>query len=725
MNKMRRYLQLAIILILVMSVVQVVQAKKKKKAAEPLAVTLLSVWTPDEQLVSITTPSVDERTVELQMQAISNVQFWAMEISCIVSVPNAFKDAPSKQTLIPDQDWLEGTGDTFFISTNPNNDFYDAATNRINVAITRVGTTNAPLGLNGATYIQNLFTLRLTVNEGLVGVNTISLNCDTMKFVNRNGVSLGSAVLSSAGDLVVRDGYVLNGNVSRQGSADKSSIQVSCEHQGSGLTYTTLTTSTGDFSFDKSDSGTDPLREQGLYICTYTSLDGGTPDNVYLQGTTYINLKSAQYTIQPVMLRTGDTNEDNFINVANDFSAITVNWQNIVTPYTNGDTNGDGQVDQTDLAITAGNIGLDDDDPDTKLLLDHVLYAVATDYGGTFPNNKLFMGEVYSGGMTQLNENRIFWPQVSPDGDQVAFTAFNTVTIRISKKQSITETVLGLVLANTEDFIGTTIAEGPNFAPAFSPSGNQLAYVCSWSSKTNGYQANNGNICVMNTGKTTDSIKVIIPPNETYTNAEIFPPTWYDETTLVYAGSYDNDICPQELCYYDFLTNTHGLVDIIGIDGVNNHASMPIIVRNDSAPHYLFYQYAFDDGSGVTPFDTELRMGTIQYNSGTNTWSEGVIGTAVDTSLQHEKVELSDGAVYYDVSPTLDVMFYLFNSDVFQNLYLTTGASFTWTAGETHTVDGFVGYPTVDTFDTPQTWVQRDDVPTEFHAFRATFDWIP
>jgi hypothetical protein len=745
--KRLQHILLPLTFIIFLSGVSIVFAKKTPPPPPP-AVTVVSRWTPQEQLVSdmITNASgtyADTRTVNLQMSARTDRQFWAMDISCTLNIDNVFETSPQMT-------WAGAwgtSGDTYQDITIS---YFDDSVNpnRINATITRIGASNSPMGLNGTTYTEFLFDLKLTIKQGLTGTNTVIIACDELSFLDRNGASLGTAVLDNSNNLTIRDGYVISGSASRQGNNNQSDIEVSCKHDDGNLYVTTTETTDilnskgkvigtigGQFSFSNdANNASEPLRDFGLYKCTFTSKIGGTDDAPYLQGTSYINLQTSQYTLQEVTLRTGDTNisgsapaPDNIIDT-DDFLAITANWQDPVTPFEDGDVNGDGFANEVDLAITAGNVGLEDSDIEAEddVLMDHVLYSVARDYNGAFPNNTLVMGDVFSGDVSTLNSDRVLWPQVSPDGSQIAY--YGSSTKYYDKKGRLlpdsnkaVQTVIeeGIIVGNTSSFSGSLIAGGKNFAPSWSPSGNKIAYVCSWDDTGDynqpSFQFNNGNICVVNASG--GSIQTIIPNGSISTYAEVFPPAWYDETTLIYAGNSQSVICADELCYYDFLTNTHGKVEFTyEVDGENTFANMPIMNRQSDGLSYLFYRH-------FTNSSTAIHMGPIEYSGGV--WSGGVLDTTLNTNTQHEEVIASVDVHYYDVSPMMDVMYYGFGEYLFHNLYFVDGSPFTWSDGEDHIVDGFIGYPTINLDNPEQIWNVTEDSPTDFHAFRATFDWIP
>ena len=737
---MHRTRFIVIIITLLSLLISVSTISAKKKEPPPPAVTLLSRWTPQEQLVSDIGIDGVPRTVNLQMSARADKQIWAMDISCLLNLPGIFDEDSADQSMTWGNSWLVGNDATNHFDSTQDSDagdagiqYYDSVTERINATITRVGATNSPIGVNGATYTEFLFDLQLDVSEGLVGTSVVNIACDTLTFLDRNGNSLGETVHTNTNDLTIREGYILSGNVSRQGTDNVAEILTDCEHLDTNNMYEATTPVDGlsdAFSFS-TDGSSDPLRDFGLYDCKFYSTFGGTEDLVYPWGRTFINLQTPTYMLQPVMLRTGDADENGFITIEADIPFITGNWLDTEPAFTNGDVNGDGIVNEVDLALAAGNVGLS-----FGYRLDHIFYSVARDFNGTFPNNSLVLGDVFSGSVSPVNSDRAFWPQVSPDGSKIAYYAESK--INVDKKgrpttnpkkivQTITEE--GVFVADTTTFEGIMLVEGNNFAPSWSPSGGQIAYVCSWDGIQNnieGYFYNNGNICVVDASG--GIAQTIIPDGAMSTYAEVFPPAWYNETTLVYGGNSDHPLCPDQLCYYDMLTDTHGLLTINGVNGTTIFANMPVIKEYQNVT-YLFYRY-FDNT------DSELRMGTAVYDSGTNSWAaSGVQSLAPGTNAQHEFVDNTDGGVhYYDVSHLLDVMFYEFGENEFHNRYFI-GFAPGWDTGEDHIVDGFIGYPTLSFVNQSDqanddpfgVWDGFDELTagTDFHAFRPTIDWIP
>lgn len=756
--KAKKYILLLTLLILMLMVTTSAYAQRRRGAPPPPYATMNIRWTPEEQLVSIT---ADPRDVTMSMSVSTDRQFWAMDISCLVTPINevnqsididVFEASSTVQTMQWDPGVTEGAsaviGENHFDSTQDSDagdtgiQYYDATTNRINATVTRVGASNQPIGMNGVNYTQTLFNLRLRIVEDLTGVAKINLTCDKVSLLNRDGESVGDAgkvvATNYENTLLLRAGYVIRGSAIRQATDFKEDIQVTCTNQTSSNTYVTdteyililgrrgviISEIAGLFTFENAfGSDTDPLREFGLYKCVYMSNMDGDDDPIFLQGVTYINLQTPEYTIQPVVLPAGDTDSDNTID-ANDFVAITTNWQSTVTAFENGDVNGDGMTNEVDLSITAGNVDLSDSP--NEVMLDHVLYSAARDYNGEFPNNTMAMGGRLSGQVNPLSDLRTFWPNVSPDGSQVAYFTKGFVTIRVGRRGSAQVLQQGLAVSPLDTFASTTLIEGLNFAPLWSPSGGQIAYICTWETESNsqgiiGYEYNNGNLCI--TSATGGTSQTIIPPGAASTYAEIFPPAWYDESTLVYAGNEDHPTCPDQLCYYDFLTGVHDILTVDGIEGSTNKANMPIIIRHYSGVNFLFYRQ-------FTTSTSEIRMGTLVYDSASNSWSGGAIDSVVSSDELHELVDGTTGGVsYFDVSPMLDVMFYEFGDTQFTNVYfedLNPGPGYEWNQEDKHLIDGFIGYPMTD-LDTAIIW-NGDELSgfgTDFHAYKATFDWIP
>lgn len=751
MKSVRHVTLVAIFLFFVATSISV-QAQCRRNCPPPPVLTVLGEWAPSEQLSTL---GADVRTVELNMRASTDRPFWAMDISCYISQLGIFSGDAADQTMTWGAGWKAGNeAQNYFDPSEASGIYYDDTSNRINATVTRVGASNSPVGLNGVDYVEDLFSLELTISDGLVGTNNITLDCDQLDFLDRNGNSLGQ-INYSGKTLVLRDGYSITGDATRQGTENKDEIEVTCTHS-SGREYDSvpLYTYTYDrrgniqsqvldgFQFNQGETDGEPLRDFGFYRCDYVSMVGGSENDVFLRGSTYLNLQTATYDLQGVALLSGDVDGNGEIDVVGDLPFITANWQQAQTPFEQGDVNGDGFVNESDLAIAAGNVGLGEDAVTETIAMDHVVYSAARDYNDDFPNNHLLLGNAFAGAVTDLNVGltvtegsgrravtytvpvRAFWPQVSPDGSRLIYYFEGEQTITEGRGRNATTYTVpldGLIIANTDDFGGTTLANGKNFAPSWSPSGNQIGYICSWEDYNNGvlgFKHNNGNLCVISASG--GAVQTIVPPGASSTYAEIFPPAWYDDNTLIYAGNADHPICPDQLCYYDMLTDTHGLIPVHSVNGTTLKANMPVIKPFINDLTYLFYR-TFDES------DSELAMGTVTYDSENNTWISSGVLNAVDVTDEHQTVDNVDGIHYYDVSPMLDVMYYEFGEYLFHNLHFDSD-TFTWSEGATHSVDNFIGYPMTVEDGFTSTWdgySEDETSATDFHAYRPTFDWLP
>jgi hypothetical protein len=196
---------------------------------------------------------------------------------------------------------------------------------------------------------------------------------------------------------------------------------------------------------------------------------------------------------------------------------------------------------------------------------------------------------------------------------------------------------------------------------------------------------------------------------------KIFPPAWFDNNVVIFAGTSTNATCPDDLCFYDFTRSAFGVVDT-DLAASSNIADMPLIQRNGGTT-YLFYR--FDNGS-----TENIRVAIVTYD-GTN-FNDITSGpfpspNHKDVALTVDGAAISNNVDYYDVSPRLHIVFYEFGSNTFQNSYaaydLLDNLIFgDWEPLVPHSVDGYVGNPS---------WDEDPDSDTFLHALRATVDWVP
>lgn len=653
------------------------------------------LWQPGEQLTSI---SGDTRYVELQIFAQGNVQFWAVDLTCSVG----FGTELLNPVLTWGPEWeTEGVDFYEYLPVN----FFQYGT--LKASATRLGADNTPMGLNGAEYDMVLLTIKFEVGD--LDFNSLVVPFCSASFLNRNGEVVLSALQYNYDPLTITVGYNIRGKVVRQGYYSHSNIEVSCQNLQTTHVYTTFTDFYGNFSFGGAFYKTsNPLRDKGQYRCTFTSkVNGTTEDTLYLRERAEIDLQTADYYLLPLKLKAGDIDRSagqaDAVNV-NDLALVTANWSgfNYVTPYSTGDATGDGLVNQNDLALVAGNVGRTDATPPAY---GHVLYGLARDLNDTFPNSRLWQGDRSAGEVQSafLSYNRDFWPAVSPDGSTVVFTR-----IDLYGRHHLYRSSLEYPFATQFTPVSFTREA---FAPSWSTDGKRIGFICSWKDALSGYEYNEGNVCVLNTSDIFGNSLTTAR-----TDAKIYPPAWYNATMFIYAGTPSNTVCPNRLCYYDFATNQGGIVNVGGLNA-NDRVDMPVIAKYNGVS-YLFYRYynnssqTYNVRAGVITYDGTTIAGGVTSNLATGT---------------HEGVDNTTGADYYTVSPTLDVMYYLFNSYTFKNVInqnLAMTGDWSWSAAVNHGVDGFVGNPNA-IVGSSILWDGSLNNPTLLHAYRATMDWLP
>lgn len=722
-------------------------------------------WTPNEQLTSIDinnngTPEAgdDFRYVDMQIYATGNVAFWAVDLSCTIGSTAILElislDFPDEWGRLATNDNVDN--DDFYYTPQSSSEIYVGST--FAFTVTRIGVMNAPLGVTGQNYTQLIASARFRVLP-LTSNTAVTPVCRTMNFLDRDGNISIRGRQTRLGNLSIRVGYTLSGTALREGTAKQNNIRVTCYSFEGADFKTTHTDLRGNFHFGGAISTTDTanwLRDYGMYRCLFTSeYVLGVDDVQILQSVVYFDLQSPQYHLMPIVLRAGDHQDNDFINFADIFTLTTI-YGNIVPPFDIGDANGNGIVDDTDLVITAGNIntptqlfsGADNGTDVTAYLSNHVIYGIGRDLDprASFPNSKIWLGDALSGGVTPMNarsRTRDFWPQLSPDGTQVAYVSEN------ARSKLLGLSVLNAANGRSQSFRmprGWTLNA---LAPSWSPDGSQIAFVCAENTASNaidvGILYNRGDICIINTldrtGRAIFQLGV---------SSQIYPPTWmtYDLNLLtpeleagyvLLYGGVDNKIH-----YYDLAHGTQGIVPISA--GGSDELYQPNIV------HYLFNGNTYlsyiidpfndvDPVDGINDFDPHIQVGTIAYD-GTDFGGQIVsnvadASTGVTAGLSATHVSLASfttGVDYYDISPTLDIMFYLEYNDALtvnaQDPFIMYTAMhdnttpLTWGAAEKHIPDSFIGNP-VGVTNGNGIYKPTSDNPTYLHAQRATFDWIP
>lgn len=696
--------------------------------------TVTPVWRPGQQLTTLTA-SNDIRYVDVEIMLTGNVQFWAVSLACAFTPAalegyNVGADVGDPGDDVPMVTWGPewGTAGADFIPASvgtdpdgagpllpPDGFDFNAANGTITLRATRLGSV-PPLGINGASYTMLLATMRLRVRDlgNTFRTASATVKCAPMDFLDRDGRVVVKGKQAAAQALTVRTGYSISGQALLQGGKNHAGIQVSCNRLllPLGTPYTTTTNSAGNYSFGSTGA---LIRETGTFRCVYTS-PILSPRSTFLVAQIDLNLNSPTFFLLPVVLKGGNVvtgaGSENDIDLA-DLAFFTANWApgTVAVAYNGLDVNGDLRVNEIDLAIFAGNY-----DPQDSLVnvdASHVLYGLATDYRGTFPNSRIYWGNPQAGAVQRLEDpkaDRDFWPAMSPDGTRVAFSRFISKTGRYLLHTSPTAKPKGVQLTPKSGFTDDALA------PSWSPDGQRLAFVCSHKGQISGYEFNQGDLCVIDANGS--NVKKVA------TGVKVYPPAWFDNNVIIYAGTANNTnvACQRNLCFIDLATGASGQVAAGLLADGNDVADMPGVASLLAGTRVLFYR--FDDGGA-----TSLRARTIvSYTLGAFT---------LDSALTIATPGGGNRIDFYNVSPLADVMYYESNvtNGVFRTLDTFTNLKYTeslplsaddWSSGGTHRVDGFVGNITTTGGSIPGgIWNGDLNIPTPYHAQRATFHWIP
>lgn len=696
------------------------------------AMTVTPVFRPGEILTSI---DVDEdgvfddgdddfRYVDIELNAIGNIQFWAVNISCSLGrgelvdyVQNASGDDPGDD--VPVVTWGPDWGDASqYVAVSTSADGYDFNSGTISLTATRLGEV-ASIGQNGTEYSTLLATIHLRVATDITRDTTVRPSCRTMEFLDRDGNTVVRGKAGRASSLTIRTGYTVSGTAYLQGARTSADIKVTCDNVDAAIDpIETTTNSRGSFEFGGRGS---TLRDLGEYNCSFEGPDGITS---FLSRETSFDLESPEFNLLPIILKGGNIDsttagsEDDIDQP--DLTAMTANWINgnrLTEAYAGRDVNGDRIEDESDLAILAGNF-----DPDNNQPLDarHLVVGLATETGD-YRSSQAYWASI-EGGSSQMfmsrNTDQDFFAQLSPDGTKVVVSRLGSRTGNYSLYTIATSNGRASALTPTRNFSWQA------FAPSWSPDGQRVAFVCSYLGFNDGYLYNEGYLCVIDADG--NNFRVL----SNY--AKIYPPAWFDDNVIIFGGTEDNATCPDTLCYYDFNQNTTVKVST-QLDYTSSIVvDMPAISYwdhdgIDTTDRVKLLTYRHVDGNNKS-----LRRSAPTYDNDGLSFEMDAFGVNNHVALQ---TGIPSTAVsYYSMSWSADLIYYEFS--ILSNKYETDGnfmlsePTDDWNSIRIVTVDGYFGTPanqvdasTGESVDL--TWLGTTDDPTQFHIQRATVQWVP
>lgn len=722
---MRKFLFIALLLTLAFSAAPTL--------AQRASIALVPVWRPGEQLTTDTS-SDDFRYVDIELQMTGNVQFWAVNLVCAFTPSvlegydvNVINGDPGDDvpmvTFGPE--WGTQGGDFVAVSNSGDGFDYDPATGRLTLTATRLGNV-ASLGVNGADYNLLLATVRLRVKDLGTDVlaRTATVNCATREFLNRDGRVVVRASQARTPALSVRTGYQISGKALLQAARSHAGINVTCTDSAL-QQHTSTTSAKGDFVIGNNNL----IREFGPYSCEFVG-PNADPQAEFLDARVELYLNGFSHYLLPVTLKAGNVNvaagSENEIDEI-DLADFTTSWspRSVPTAYDEEDVNGDRRIDQADLSIFAGNYAPGAaGDTDTPIDTSHMLFGLATDLGGTFPNSRIYWGDTTAGPVTQLvnpGRERDFWPAMSPDGETIALIRVISRSGQMVLYTGATANPRPRALTPSRGFTRDALA------PSWSPDGQRIAFICSNTDPgVSGYEFNEGDICVIDANGA--NLRVVA------THSRVFPPAWFDNNVILYGGQSDHfdTQCRNTLCFIDLATNASGRVSDNLVFAGSDIVDMPAISTYDhdlnlATPNRQALFYRWGDGS-----TKNIRVTEILYDGAgmftVSPFNVGTHNTAASPSAAGLMID------YYHVSPFMDLVYY--ESTITNGVFQTTNVFYNrpfinniltgWNTVTTHHVDGFVGNITATSGPgAGLPWNGSENTATLFHAQRATVQWIP
>ncbi len=728
-----------IVLSLLLAALSVTAAPVLSQGLAP-RITITPVWRPGTTLDTLLAPTPEDpiKYVEAQIFVTTTVPFWAMEMTCSVNnlalnpydydqVPGGTPETPSDpgDDIAPIRMGTDWGGFLFDYVSVPTTDQFDPNTDtaqfnaftvvsanlNLRLTATRLANPNfsiPPMGELGVETNFLLATIRYRVDTITPATLTSPFACTNIAFLDRNGRPVVTPVYTAPQPLTIIKGYTVSGKGFYQARTNHTGIQVGCDGPdlGTGFDFTATTNAAGVFTQTN-------VRSLGRFDCLiFGNISGpGQGPDLHLQAARSFDLVMSSYTLQPVTLKTGNVDPDLVFPEdidTDDLAVITGNPLGaVVTPNTNGDANGDGRRDRSDLALVAGNLDFVENVDGSA-----VLYNVARTFptNQTIPDYRIHLGDSLAGGVTQLvtGNFRDFWPATSPDGSRIAFVrsvggpldnlpatnpppAFALFTIP--------STGVGAPTRLTPASLGASFSA---FAPSWSQDGQRIAFICA--NDETYITANEASLCVVDANGR--NFRRLLQGT-----IDIYPPAWLNADAIVVSsngilGTFDLTID------FFFVTDSD-------IPSGGNFEDQPAIQDG-----LLFYR----SGAVGTDFG-EIRVASVDptdvfdpvdaafaVRQGYSVAAGAPFHTEVAEDFGGIFFSITVVAQYYEVSETgYNIMYYeIGGSDFFLNSYFTLDPvdnvpNYTDPFAVTHFVDG-----------------QLSNSPNLFlHAVRSTIDWVP
>lgn len=615
--------------------------------------------------------------IDFDISITTNVPIWAGQVDCTFNTAvlesyrtddtGAMTDNPGDDIVLFETNF---TLPVITIVKPAGGDFASAVSKTLfKVGFSRLTGLSDPdgrMGVRGLDTVIALGTGRLRVKPQLLAAlnhlafaGTSPLTC-VVSVVDRNGTSLGAVTWTPSAPLRVVGGYSITGLARLQGQTSHANIAVQCTGPD-GVKYPgpsafVLTPATGVWTI----SG---LRGRGGMSCIYWSdrsapASPGPDPDVFAPAAQRFNIDNDNVTLLPVQLLAGNVERtDSKLSyiVSDDMAAVTSLYGNPTSgPFQGGDANGDSRIDRVDLALVAGNYSYNQSNPPAFTSFDHLLVSGQVGNSPILSDHRLHLTTlplVYPFAEqplmpVQAGTSRDFWPSLSPNGRQIAFTRVMMVGTARTYVLHVAPVLNGVIGAA----VRITPAAGWNYddtAPSWSPDGGQLAWVCSdrraVGDADNDILMGKGSLCLADATGTNRRVLA-----NTSTNP--YPPAWWAQNdALVFGGASDHPVCASTICFISMSTNA---VQAFSIDlGTSTSSGAANNTGVESQPNIqgnaLYYLY---DSNGATNGAETVRM--LSLSNASYAFGLASAGASCDTRSFHLELSAStfgEGFNYYTV----------------------------------------------------------------------------